>query len=222
MQGALTSRDAVDTIPTDGSKEDMVPMAMAAAWKLRRVVRNVRYMLAIEFMCAAQGIDYRAPLETRTRCGAHAAVRRLVAPLERDRVLSGEIERLAAAIHHDELSFTPMGIIMQDFDNDRRSADEHARSAPGFGAPRGSTLSCGGWQQEAALRMLMNNLDPEVAELSGSSRRLRRNGESRAQLGSIRRDRCGAACSSRMMDIALSRAESLSACSARIRQRPGS
>ena len=31
-------------------------------------------------------------------------------------------------------------------------------------APRGSTLSCKGWQQEAALRMLMNNLDPEVGE----------------------------------------------------------
>src|SRR6266576_1265610 len=31
-------------------------------------------------------------------------------------------------------------------------------------APRGSEISCRGWQQEAALRMLMNNLDPEVAE----------------------------------------------------------
>ncbi|HWS97081.1 MAG TPA: urocanate hydratase, partial [Candidatus Methylomirabilis sp.] len=31
-------------------------------------------------------------------------------------------------------------------------------------APRGTTLSCKGWQQEAALRMLMNNLDPEVGE----------------------------------------------------------
>src|SRR5437868_8873961 len=31
-------------------------------------------------------------------------------------------------------------------------------------APRGTTLSCKGWHQEAALRMLMNNLDPEVAE----------------------------------------------------------
>jgi urocanate hydratase len=31
-------------------------------------------------------------------------------------------------------------------------------------APRGNTLSCKGWQQEAALRMLMNNLDPDVAE----------------------------------------------------------
>src|SRR6202165_1237146 len=31
-------------------------------------------------------------------------------------------------------------------------------------APRGSEISCQGWQQEAALRMLMNNLDPDVAE----------------------------------------------------------
>ncbi|MEM8600151.1 MAG: urocanate hydratase, partial [Bacteroidota bacterium] len=36
--------------------------------------------------------------------------------------------------------------------------------APVIRAPRGSTLSCEGWHQEAALRMLMNNLDPEVAE----------------------------------------------------------
>ena len=36
--------------------------------------------------------------------------------------------------------------------------------APTIRAPRGTTLSCKGWQQEAALRMLMNNLDPEVAE----------------------------------------------------------
>jgi urocanate hydratase len=31
-------------------------------------------------------------------------------------------------------------------------------------APRGTTISCRGWIQEAALRMLMNNLDPDVAE----------------------------------------------------------
>ena len=34
-------------------------------------------------------------------------------------------------------------------------------------APRGSSLSCRGWIQEAALRMLMNNLDPDVAERPG-------------------------------------------------------
>ena len=36
--------------------------------------------------------------------------------------------------------------------------------APSIRAPRGSALTCRGWHQEAALRMLMNNLDPEVAE----------------------------------------------------------
>jgi urocanate hydratase len=40
---------------------------------------------------------------------------------------------------------------------------QHAPAAP-IRAPRGSSLSCRGWHQEAALRMLMNNLDPEVAE----------------------------------------------------------
>jgi histidine ammonia-lyase len=100
----LSHPASVDTIPTDGSKEDVVPMAMTAAWKLRRVVKNVRYVLAIELMCAAQGIDYRAPLKPgRGVANAHAAVRTLVAPLERDRVLSGDIERLARAIQSDEI-----------------------------------------------------------------------------------------------------------------------
>src|SRR2546429_3365557 len=33
-----------------------------------------------------------------------------------------------------------------------------------YRAPRGPEISCKGWQQEAAMRMLLNNLDPEVAE----------------------------------------------------------
>jgi urocanate hydratase len=37
-------------------------------------------------------------------------------------------------------------------------------TVPTVRAPRGAQISCKGWQQEAALRMLMNNLDPEVAE----------------------------------------------------------
>lgn len=41
------------------------------------------------------------------------------------------------------------------------SSTTHARTVR---APRGTTLSCKGWHQEAALRMLMNNLDPDVAE----------------------------------------------------------
>src|SRR5499427_1953735 len=42
--------------------------------------------------------------------------------------------------------------------------NDPATSRGPFRAPRGTQLSCRGWQQEAALRMLMNNLDPEVAE----------------------------------------------------------
>jgi len=42
--------------------------------------------------------------------------------------------------------------------------NDPATSRGPFRAPRGNTLSCKGWQQEAALRMLLNNLDPEVAE----------------------------------------------------------
>src|SRR5689334_1307377 len=100
---------SVDTIPTDGNKEDVVPMAMTAAWKLRRVVRNVRYVLAIELMCAAQGLDYRAPLKPgRGVARAHADVRRLVPALERDRALSADIERLAAAIQSGEISSSAM------------------------------------------------------------------------------------------------------------------
>ncbi len=43
------------------------------------------------------------------------------------------------------------------------ATDSHATYAP-VRAPRGNQLSCKGWAQEAAMRMLMNNLDPDVAE----------------------------------------------------------
>ncbi len=90
---------SVDSIPTDGGKEDVVPMAMGAAWKLRRVIQNVRHVLAIELLCAAQGVDYRAPLRPGDGVAAgHRTVRNLVAPLEQDRALSDDIERIATAI----------------------------------------------------------------------------------------------------------------------------
>jgi len=94
---------SVDTIPTDGSKEDVVPMAMGAALKLRRVIRNVRYVLAIELLCAAEGVDYRAPLKPgRGVARAHAQVRKLVPTFDRDRSCSPDLERLAAAIASGE------------------------------------------------------------------------------------------------------------------------
>jgi histidine ammonia-lyase len=95
----LSHPASVDTIPTDGNKEDVVPMAMGAAWKLRRVVENVRAVLAIELMCAAQGLDCRAPLRAgRGAARGLALVRGLIPPLTDDRVLSGDIARIADAI----------------------------------------------------------------------------------------------------------------------------
>jgi histidine ammonia-lyase len=95
----LSHPASVDTIPTDGSKEDVVPMAMGAAWKARRVLRNLENILAIELMCGAQAIDFRAPLKPgRGVRTAHGRVREIVPHLEADRVLSADIAALMAAV----------------------------------------------------------------------------------------------------------------------------
>jgi histidine ammonia-lyase len=106
----LSHPASVDTIPTDGSKEDVVPMAMGAAWKARRVLRNLENILAIELMCGAQGIDCRAPLRPgRGVRIAHERVRDIVPRLEGDRVLSGDISALRTAI--SELRFADIGTV---------------------------------------------------------------------------------------------------------------
>jgi histidine ammonia-lyase len=90
---------SVDSIPTDGNKEDVVPMAMGAATKLRRLLRNVEQVLAVELMCAAQGIDYRRPLRGSPAVeAAHRVIRTVVPSLTADRVLGPDIERLARAV----------------------------------------------------------------------------------------------------------------------------
>lgn len=95
----LSHPASVDTIPTDGGKEDVVPMAMGAAVKLRRIVHNVRHVIAVELMCAMQGLDYRRPLRSSAPIeAAHAAFRAVVAPLGRDRVLSTDIAAAAELV----------------------------------------------------------------------------------------------------------------------------
>jgi histidine ammonia-lyase len=104
----LSHPASVDTIPTDGGKEDVVPMAMGAAWKARRVLRNLENILAIELMCGAQGIDFRAPLTPgRGVRTAHGRVRAIVPRLEKDRVLSTDIAALATAVA--EMRFADIG-----------------------------------------------------------------------------------------------------------------
>src|SRR6185436_4342567 len=55
---------SVDSITTSGNKEDYVSMGMGAAIKLKKVVANTRYVLAIEASAAAQALDFLAPLKT--------------------------------------------------------------------------------------------------------------------------------------------------------------
>ena len=99
----LSHPASVDSIPTDGSKEDVVPMAMGAAWKLRRIVGNLRNVLAIELLCAMQGIDYRRPLRSSAPIEkAFGTVRGLVPMMERDRPVSPDILLIADAIANEK------------------------------------------------------------------------------------------------------------------------
>jgi histidine ammonia-lyase len=90
---------SVDSIPTDGNKEDVVPMAMGAAVKLRRSVRNLRHVLAIELIAAAEGLEHRRPLRTSAPLeAAHALIRGVVAKQDGDRAPSPDIIALADAM----------------------------------------------------------------------------------------------------------------------------
>lgn len=96
---------SVDSIPTDGSKEDVVPMAMGAATKLRRVLHNVRHVLAVELLCAAQALESRRPLRAGQGVErTHTAIRTRVPKLEEDRVLGPDIETLAVGIAFGEFN----------------------------------------------------------------------------------------------------------------------
>ena len=107
----LSHPASVDTSPTDRNKEDVVPMAMGAAWKLQRVVRNVQHVMGIELMCAAQGVEYRRPLRAaRAVEEAITVVRELVQPLQQDRVLAPDIAALARAVAAGRFTDVAMAI----------------------------------------------------------------------------------------------------------------
>ena len=94
---------STDNLPTDGGKEDHVSMGMTSAVKLRRIVENVERVVAIELLAAAEGLEYRAPLQPgRGARLAFKAVRAHTARLVRDRSLSHDIERVAVALRRGE------------------------------------------------------------------------------------------------------------------------
>ena len=94
---------SIDNVPTDGGKEDHVSMGMTAATKLRSIVDNAELITAIELITAAEGLEYRAPLQPgRGVKQAYEIVRRHVTRLTNDRAMSGEIEAIATAIRDGE------------------------------------------------------------------------------------------------------------------------
>ena len=93
---------SVDSVPTSGGKEDHVSMGMNAALKLRQIVEDVEQILAIELLCAAQGLDYRKPLKPGKQIEqALAGIRKIVPPLKADRPPATDINQLVQAIHED-------------------------------------------------------------------------------------------------------------------------
>jgi histidine ammonia-lyase len=95
----LAHPSSTGNIPTDGGKEDHVSMGMTGALKLRQIVEHAERIVAIELMCAAQGLEFRRPLRPGKEIErAHAAVRAVVPKLERDRVLAPDIDALASAV----------------------------------------------------------------------------------------------------------------------------
>lgn len=87
---------SVDSITTSGNKEDYVSMGMTAGLKLRRIVENARYVLAIEAMAVAQALDFLAPLKTSKRGqAAYAAIRSVCPSMEKDRVMYPDFARIA-------------------------------------------------------------------------------------------------------------------------------
>ncbi len=95
----------IDSTPTSANQEDHVSMAAHGARRLRRMVKNLNVILGVEAMCAAQGIEFRAPL--RTSAPLQAAVRALrtqVHALEEDRYLAPDLQKAAALVADGTLS----------------------------------------------------------------------------------------------------------------------
>src|SRR4029077_16675161 len=96
---ALAAPHSIDSISTSGNQEDYVSMGMSGARRLDHMLVNLRNTVAIELLCACQGIDLLAPLNTGTLARkAHQAVRAKSRMLSIDRSLAPDIEAVAALV----------------------------------------------------------------------------------------------------------------------------
>ena len=86
---------SVDSIPTSINQEDHVSMGTIAARKARDITNNTEDVLAIEFLCACQGIDFRAPLKPGVGTDKiYKRIRNRVQKLVDDRILMGDVIRV--------------------------------------------------------------------------------------------------------------------------------
>jgi histidine ammonia-lyase len=90
---------SADTLPTSAMQEDHVSMGWGAARKLRTAVANLRRILAVELVCAARGLDLRAPLTPAPATArAVAALREVVPGSGPDRWLAPELAAAEALL----------------------------------------------------------------------------------------------------------------------------
>ncbi|MEM8883504.1 MAG: histidine ammonia-lyase [Planctomycetota bacterium] len=94
---------SVDSIPTSANQEDHVSMGMWAARKARMILGNVRSVLAIEFLAAAQALDYQELKPGRRLESVRATIREHVPHLEKDRYLARDIETVTRLMEDGRL-----------------------------------------------------------------------------------------------------------------------
>jgi histidine ammonia-lyase len=94
----------VDSIPTSADKEDHVSMGTIAARKARDIVRNVEHILAMELLCATQGLEFLLPLQPGIGIQeAYHLVRKEVPPVKEDRRFSEDVHKIQYLIESGEL-----------------------------------------------------------------------------------------------------------------------
>jgi histidine ammonia-lyase len=92
---------SVDSLPTSANQEDHVSMATFAGRRLHTMIDNVAYIIAIELLAAAQGIEFHRPQKSSAVIEEVIAELREISPrYEQDRSLSSDICRVAATVDH--------------------------------------------------------------------------------------------------------------------------
>ena len=100
----LATPASIDSVSTSAAQEDHVSMGMAAARKVRRSIELLEIVLAAEFLCAAQAVEFHRPLRAGVGVErALASVRSHVPRLTEDRPLGTDLEALAALVRTGEL-----------------------------------------------------------------------------------------------------------------------